>query len=213
VIVARAPGKLVALGEYAVLDGGPAVVLAVDRFVEVAVAPSTDGACRLITQAAETAERVFTPGQPSGVPLVDLVGRSDWPPLAWHATIDSRAFFAGSEKLGLGSSAAVLCAWAGAVAGFARSQGRDAPGPGVLGLIEVHRAFQGGKGSGLPRDAVRAVAMFQRACEGGDALGCSSLGYMYQVGEGVTLDEARAQQYFRQACDRGDDIGCFEAHR
>jgi phosphomevalonate kinase len=149
VIVARAPGKLVALGEYAVLDGGPAVVLAVDRFVEVAVAPSTDGACRLITQAAETAERVFTPGQPSGVPLVDLVGRSDWPPLAWHATIDSRAFFAGSEKLGLGSSAAVLCAWAGAVAGFARSQGRDAPGPGLLGLIEVHRAFQGGKGSGL----------------------------------------------------------------
>jgi phosphomevalonate kinase len=29
---ARAPGKVVVLGEYAVLDGAPALVLAVDRY-------------------------------------------------------------------------------------------------------------------------------------------------------------------------------------
>ena len=39
-IGARAPGKLVALGEYAVLDGAPAVVLALDRYAEVAIADS-----------------------------------------------------------------------------------------------------------------------------------------------------------------------------
>jgi phosphomevalonate kinase len=71
-------------------------------------------------------------------------------PVAWNATIDSRALFAGSEKLGLGSSAAVVCAWAGAFAAFARAQGlTDVADPGVGGLIELHRALQGGKGSGL----------------------------------------------------------------
>jgi mevalonate kinase len=89
VIVARAPGKLVALGEYAVLDGAPAVVLAVDRYVEVTIEPSDDDTFRLITRAAETMERAFAPGQPSGVPLVDLVGASVVLPRAWNAMIDS----------------------------------------------------------------------------------------------------------------------------
>jgi phosphomevalonate kinase len=150
VIVARAPGKVVALGEYAVLDGAPAVVFAVDRFVEVTLAASTDGACRLVMQAGETTERVLIPGQPSGVPLVDLVGASVPLRAPWHATIDSRALFEGPEKLGLGSSAAVVCAWAGAFAAFAREQGlTDVADPGVGGLIELHQALQGGKGSGL----------------------------------------------------------------
>jgi len=149
VIVARAPGKVVALGEYAVLDGAPAVVLAVDRFVEVAVGPSTDGTCRLVTRGAGVAERVFAPGQSSGAALVDRVTAAVEPPLAWAATIDSQALFAGPAKLGLGSSAAVLCAWAGAFAGFARAEGRVVPEPGIAGLVALHRAFQGGKGSGL----------------------------------------------------------------
>ena len=51
---ARAPGKLVALGEYAVLDGAPAVVLALDRYAEVSIEPSDDGACRLVTRSAAT---------------------------------------------------------------------------------------------------------------------------------------------------------------
>ncbi|HUQ51523.1 MAG TPA: hypothetical protein VM692_04830, partial [Gammaproteobacteria bacterium] len=67
-----------------------------------------------------------------------------------HATIDSRALFAGSEKLGLGSSAAVVCAWAAACAAFAREQGPgDRANLRVDELIALHRALQGGKGSGL----------------------------------------------------------------
>ncbi len=149
-IVARAPGKLVALGEYAVLDGAPAVVLAIDRFVEVTIAASADRVCRLVTRAGETEEHMFEPKQASGVPVVDLVGASLALPVAWSATIDSRALFEGATKLGLGSSAAVLCAWAGAYAAFARAEGRTgADELGVERLIELHRALQGGKGSGL----------------------------------------------------------------
>ncbi len=54
---ARAPGKLVALGEYAVLDGAPALVLAIDRY---AVARSSRAATRM-PSARREAE------QPDGV--------------------------------------------------------------------------------------------------------------------------------------------------
>jgi phosphomevalonate kinase len=147
VLAARAPGKLVALGEYAVLDGAPAVVLALDRYAEVSIEPSAD-VCRLTMLAGADAETRFAAGESSGAPLVDLVAAAA-PHLRWAATIDSRAFFAAGSKLGLGSSAAVLTAWAGAFAAFARSQGVPVPAPRVETLIELHRQFQGGKGSGL----------------------------------------------------------------
>ncbi|HVJ29572.1 MAG TPA: phosphomevalonate kinase, partial [Gammaproteobacteria bacterium] len=120
--VARAPGKLVALGEYAVLDGAPAVVLALDRYAEVTLDETADGVCRLTTRSSTVVERRFDAGKSSGAALVDLVAAAA-PHLAWTATIDSQAFFAGSAKLGLGSSAAVLTAWAGAFAAFARDKG------------------------------------------------------------------------------------------
>jgi phosphomevalonate kinase len=148
VIRARAPGKLVAFGEYAVLDGAPAVVLAIDRYVEVALDASADSRCHLTTRAAETTERSFASGEPSGAPLVDLV-TARRAPLAWTATIDSSALYANRHKLGLGSSAAVLCAWSGAYAAFASGAKRPAELPELAALIDLHRAFQGGKGSGL----------------------------------------------------------------
>jgi hypothetical protein len=149
VFVARAPGKLVALGEYAVLDGAPAIVLAVDRYAEVAVGRATDGVCALTMYAPDAVERRFAPGNASGAELLDVVTAGVEPPLAWVATVDSRAFFAGLEKLGLGSSAAVLCAWAGGFRALARSEGRSAPELNVAELIDLHRRFQGGRGSGL----------------------------------------------------------------
>ena len=148
-IVARAPGKLVALGEYAVLDRAPAVVLALDRYVEASVGQSQDAQCRLTARASDVTEARFAPGTPSGVALVDLVAAAVAPRLAWSATIDSQALFAGSAKLGLGSSAAVLCAWAGALSALARISGATVTQPQVAELIELHRRFQGGKGSGL----------------------------------------------------------------
>jgi phosphomevalonate kinase len=43
----------------------------------------------------------------------------------------------------------VLCAWAGAFAAFARGCGRPRADLGLAELIDLHRAFQGGNGSGL----------------------------------------------------------------
>ncbi len=59
---ARAPGKLVALGEYAVLDGAPALVLAIDRYAVATLEPSRDGDCHLRTRMAEPGDRSFAAG-------------------------------------------------------------------------------------------------------------------------------------------------------
>ena len=148
--VARAPGKLVALGEYAVLDGAPAVVLAArpvrrsgDRPERGRLVPAHDARVRGRRAAlrARRAER-RTARRPRDVDR----GR---PPLAWSATIDSQALFAGSAKLGLGSSAAVLCAWAGAYRGV-----RAQPRCGRAGAASRGRSSSCTAGSRAGRAAV-----------------------------------------------------------
>jgi len=149
--VARAPGKLVVLGEYAVLDGAPALALAVDRYVVATLEPSRDDECCLRTLAPTPIERRFARGEPSGEALVDVVIGDARAVPAWRGSLDSTALFDGRTKLGLGSSAAALCAWAGAwaAAGRARGLAAAAPVPALDGLIALHRAFQGGRGSGI----------------------------------------------------------------
>lgn len=147
-IVARAPGKLVALGEYAVLDGAPALVLAVDRYCDATIGPSGDDRCRLETRMPSAQAHVFGVGDAAGVPLVDLVTRDAAAP-AWNGVLDSQPFFSGAVKLGLGSSAAALCAWTGAWEAYSRRSGARQPGHTLETLIELHRRFQGGSGSGL----------------------------------------------------------------
>jgi phosphomevalonate kinase len=81
---ARAPGKVVLSGAYAVLSGAPAIVTAVSRYVTA----DTDVPASLLTEevrAALSAEEV-APG------------------------FDAGALRQGSRKLGLGSSAAILVA-------------------------------------------------------------------------------------------------------
>jgi phosphomevalonate kinase len=90
----------------------------------------------------------FAPGRSSGSPLVDgLIAAAQylpsWP--AWSATLDSSVFFAQGRKLGLGSSAAALVAFAGVWRAAAE---RREP-PELLELVCWHRAFQGGAGSGI----------------------------------------------------------------
>src|SRR5258708_691034 len=41
-------------------------------------------------------------------------------------------------------------------------------------------------GTGVTKDAMRAVALYQRACDGNSFEGCTNLGAMYTNGTGVT---------------------------
>lgn len=150
--VARAPGKLVVLGEYAVLGGAPALVIAVDRYCRASIGLSTDRACHLETRAPGPERISRAPGEPTGVALVDLVcGEThrlqELKP--WRAVLDSAELFDARGKLGLGSSAAALCAWAGVWAGYAGAGGLSVREPEAENLIRIHRALQHGAGSGL----------------------------------------------------------------
>jgi phosphomevalonate kinase len=150
-ITARAPGKLVILGEYAVLSGAPALVMAVDRYAKARIAPSADRRTHFEARLAERRKVTVADGEPTGYGLVDSVlaatRAAQVPP--WTGTLDSGDFFAGDAKLGLGSSGAALCAWAGAWAAYARAHGAPVPPPTAASLVAAHRAFQRGAGSGL----------------------------------------------------------------
>ena len=145
---ASAPGKLVLLGEYAVLDGAPALVQACPPRCVAEIGEASSARCRLISTMQATEVRDFAAGEPTGSALADAVlvdlGRPlPWP--AWEARIDSAGFFRGAAKLGLGSSAAALVAFAG----VCRAAAGEAGLPELKPLIRCHRRFQGGSGSGI----------------------------------------------------------------
>ena len=148
-IGARAPGKAVLWGEYAVLTGAPAVVLAVNRYAVCELTPSA--AYRFIATGFEAPEAKFRslPSEPPQAEPAALLG--------WHVLqafegkgchpatfqLDTRAFHSQGRKLGLGSSAA-LCVAVEAVC--ARWLGEE---PCFERALRAHRQFQGGRGSGI----------------------------------------------------------------
>lgn len=173
VVEASAPGKLILLGEYAVLDGAPAIVMAVGRRAKVRLALSPEApageirvhapdlgvtaSARLTADGAprwpddETAEAlrlvttVFTAlaeWRRDRARAADSVipGRAD----ALDIHLDTAEFFeTPGRKTGLGSSAALTVALAGALAAW-----YGEPSPTLTGLVAAHRALQGGRGSG-----------------------------------------------------------------
>ncbi|MEO0974132.1 MAG: hydroxymethylglutaryl-CoA reductase, degradative, partial [Pseudomonadota bacterium] len=181
IVNASAPGKLILLGEYAVLEGAPALVLAVDRQARVRLeVPQEDEAfgeppapCTQIDlqtlaphrfsargRFAEGDLQWISPAEPSDrLALVDTLLRTLLPDLqqnlsSLRATIETIDFFQEDSgpsgiKLGLGSSAAVTVALAAALTqlGTRRPFRRDAQG--LTALLDLHREFQGGRGSGI----------------------------------------------------------------
>lgn len=125
---ASAPGKLVLTGEYAVLDGAPAMVMAVDRrAVARLVAPGPGDA---------------TPGS-----LLNAVCAVLDCPCPGEVEMNTESFRAaaagGVSKIGLGSSAALAAALCRLLLPA------DAPHERLLSsAIEAHRRFQNGVGSG-----------------------------------------------------------------
>jgi mevalonate kinase len=129
-----APGKLFLVGEYAVLEGGTAVIAAVDRRANgrlIAGAPAESPLVVEATRLSRAALAARGVSVPSGTPVVD-----------------SSALTVGTRKLGLGSSASAAAAAVGAIfaeAGLTLDDERAR----IFEIAEgAHRAAQAGRGSG-----------------------------------------------------------------
>ncbi len=169
-ITASAPGKLILLGEYAVLAGAPALVAAVDRRATAVIEPHANGDIRVmasdlgidthavigargeVTWAGgdETAARLHLVASALSAAHRDAAAGesgvipSSVEPGGYALTLSTRAFFdAPGTKLGLGSSAALTVALTGALR---RHLGLSPPA--LSDLVHLHRGMQGGHGSG-----------------------------------------------------------------
>jgi phosphomevalonate kinase len=154
-ITASAPGKFVLSGEYAVLDGAPAVCVAVDRRAVVTIETHTGDHHRVQAPGFTTVTGRF---EADAGGLTWLSGGRDFGlfEALWNASrparaagplaisLDTAAFHdpASGRKIGLGSSAALAAALAVALESMGGTRAQDAAHAG-------HRLFQGGSGSGV----------------------------------------------------------------
>ena len=144
-----APGKIVAWGEYAVLAGAPAGVLAIDRYAAVELNPRESGwsfaSSGLLAPGVRTYQADFTGMQTARIAESILQTWSE-PDLSRPFALytDSTSFYQhDGTKLGIGSSAAVCTATYAALAQLlSRTISLDE-------AMAMHRALQGGGGSGL----------------------------------------------------------------
>jgi phosphomevalonate kinase len=149
---ASAPGKIVLWGEYAVLAGAPAGVLALDTFANVTASSSRDNHWHFSSAGFNANTASCEPRELPGQPVAGFIKAilEHWEvtslhqcasPLSIHT--DSSAFFAGSQKLGLGSSAAVCTATYLLLCELTRRKAT------LTEAMAIHKHWQGGKGSGL----------------------------------------------------------------
>jgi phosphomevalonate kinase len=159
-VVARAPGKVFLLGEYAVLDGGRAVVAAVDRYVEVRAIRSSLGARIRIDAPGVQATAEFAAANPpvaegplrfalaafhAAVRRMPAIART-----GLHIEIASDLALPAGTKTGLGSSAAVCAAVTAALfaAGTTDSSFPIDREQVFATAFEAHQMAQKGVGSG-----------------------------------------------------------------
>jgi serine/threonine-protein kinase len=76
---------------------------------------------------------------------------------------------------------------------------------------QVKSLYEQAKDAQSSADYSRAVALFNQACDGGDAPSCVALAGMFGTGDGVTKDAFRWANYKGKACDAGDISQCFDA--
>lgn len=158
---ASAPGKVVLAGDYAVLEGAPALVMALNRRAQVQVHVDAGDSVRVeapdigvalahgrwldghlqwldVDSAVERRLRLVAA-------VIEQAATADRA-FTGRVRLDTAAFFAanGGDKLGLGSSAAVTVALAAALA-----QASGTAMPPLETLLALHRGPQAGRGSGI----------------------------------------------------------------
>jgi phosphomevalonate kinase len=122
------------VGEYSVLEGGAAVLAAVDRLAVAQFVPGMDAASRVVAEAVNRATAEIGEAA-SALP-------------AGSALVNTDDFRHDDQKIGLGSSASTAVASVGAVfesAGIAVASNRDQI---FATAYAAHRAAQDGAGSG-----------------------------------------------------------------
>ena len=138
-VTASAPGKVVLSGEYAVLDGAPAISMAINRRAVVTLAPAGERG------AAVTSVGL---GGRNETTLLDCVARALKFTDAdkYSITLNTSEFVddASGVKLGIGSSAALTVAL---VMALASVMGEETDVGAVAAI--AHRDFQNGAGSGV----------------------------------------------------------------
>lgn len=132
--VVAAPGKVFVMGEYAVLEGAPAVVSAIGRYAVGQYVPGNDPESEFVAEGVRGA--------------LEGIGDVAAALPAGSVMVDTKGFSTDGRKLGLGSSAAVTAATVAAVmelAGLPVASNREL----CFSIAEnAHRQAQGGLGSG-----------------------------------------------------------------
>ncbi len=72
----------------------------------------------------------------------------------------------------------------------------------------AEQAYEEGQMLSAQREYDRARPLLEQACNGGNAGGCASLGYMYDAPQGVAQDYKKASVYYQKACDLGVASSC-----
>ena len=223
-IEVSAPGKLLLIGEYVVLDGAPALVMAVDRRVDVRIGQADDGAGRLTAPqlGIRQAEMRIEDGQlrcggvrPGALGLTGrlipaimrALGRAPEEVETLDIEIDSGALFeshaGASVKLGLGSSAAVCAALAvGLGDWFAGSMDEAYAGDRLDRWLPVYRRALGARASGADLGAAffGGFNLFRSA---GDRAECKPVAWPETL--------CWRAVWTREAAQTTDFVGAFDA--
>lgn len=155
--VASAPGKVVLCGEYAVLDGAPAICMAINKrarakvrvagtgFQTVRSSGYIDGEWKFLAKKDGVIEWIGDEPPEGGLDLLREVWTTMGIEEKFDISMDTAEFIdpVGTVKLGLGSSAALTVALVTALSGEMNRTGAAASD-----AAEAHRRLQHGRGSG-----------------------------------------------------------------
>lgn len=170
--VATAPGKIVLLGEYAVLEGAPALVQAVDRRCRVELVRCRDADCRIEApqlgispvrfriddrgrlEWQEAVPALFARTAALVESVLGYIGECGGRAEPFRMRVDTAELFDGnghgSVKLGLGSSAATAVAIDAVLrAAFLNGDRRESDFETVSRLLQPARKAQDNAGSGI----------------------------------------------------------------